>query len=209
MFHQVLLPLLVTFILTFIYGIERQRSNKPVGFGTFIFVTLGSCALGMVAISGIFDGSSGIIAAIVTGIGFLGAGALIKSTERAYGFTTASSIWLFAIFGLMIGIKQYSISSILYVLVWVVVFSDKMLERRGLGDYRKKVTIVTNKIMDDKPVIDYFAKYSKRFRMIQAQVDKAKNENSLTYLVEGSGSRLKEMMYEIQKEKWVKISKIE
>ena len=92
-----LIRMLLVFGLSLIFGLERQRSHKPVGFGTFIFVALGACTIGIVATKYSLGDSISLLAATITGIGFLGAGALIKNTDKVFGFTTASAIWLFAI----------------------------------------------------------------------------------------------------------------
>ena len=88
----IVIRLLAVFILSLIFGIERQRSHKPVGFGTFIFVAIGSCALAIAATIIDIDDRIIILGSIVTGIGFLGAGALIRNNDKIFGFTTAASL---------------------------------------------------------------------------------------------------------------------
>ena|SRR5659263_171028 len=95
----ILLRLTLTFALSLIFGYERQRSHKPIGFGTFIFVSVGSCGLAITATI-LSENPLPLLGSVVTGIGFLGAGALIKTNEKTFGFTTAASVWLFAIFGI-------------------------------------------------------------------------------------------------------------
>ena len=89
-FNEVLLKFFLVFASSFIYGLNRQKSHKQVGFGTFILISVGSCALAVIAVDMGIENSIGIIGAIVTGIGFLGAGALIKSSDKVFGFTTAA-----------------------------------------------------------------------------------------------------------------------
>ncbi len=205
----VTLRLLVTFLLSLLFGLERQSSHKTTGFGTFIFVSLGACALGIVAISHTFENSIPLISAVVTGIGFLGAGALIRGTDRVFGFTTAASIWLFAIFGLTIGIGEYIISLVIYILVWIVVFFDRYLEKKGIGSYKKKLIIITNKIINDKELKDYLLKYTKKHKILNLEIDKANKEIHLTYLVEGERENLNKLIHDLYKEEWLKFSKIE
>src|SRR3989338_5532799 len=90
----------IVFLLALMFGLERQRAHKPVSFGTFIFVSMGACALALTATSIDIEDRIIILGSIVTGIGFLGAGALIKTSDRIFGFTTAASIWIMAIFGI-------------------------------------------------------------------------------------------------------------
>src|SRR3989338_4302302 len=119
----------VTFILSFLFGIERQYSHKPIGFGTYTFVSIGSCSLAIIAVALGFEHSIPLLSAIVTGIGFLGAGALIKTNYKIFGLTSGASIWALAIFGLTIGIGEYVIGLFLYLMIWIVVISDRLLER--------------------------------------------------------------------------------
>jgi len=89
----ILLRLTITFALSLIFGYERQRSHKPIGFGTFIFVSLGSCGLALTATI-LNDNPLPLLGSIVTGIGFLGAGALIKTNEKTFGLTLMSTDFL-------------------------------------------------------------------------------------------------------------------
>src|SRR3990172_6125755 len=114
---EIVLRFSITFILSLVFGLERQTAHNPVGFGTFNFVAVGSCALGITAVLINSADPFGLLSAIVTGIGFLGAGALIKSNDRVFGFTTAASIWILAIFGLTIGIGDYLLGGVLYASV--------------------------------------------------------------------------------------------
>src|SRR5438874_10643253 len=91
--------LLIVFLLAFGIGLERQLRRKPVGFGTFIFVSTGACALTLLAIDIADSNPLPLLGGVITGIGFLGAGALIRSNDRVFGFTTAASVWAMAALG--------------------------------------------------------------------------------------------------------------
>ncbi len=143
--YTYILRLFASFIFSLIFGIERQLSHKPIGFGTFIFVSTGSCALSIIALSLTPENPLPLLSSIVTGIGFLGAGALIKTSDRIFGFTSAASIWIFAILGLTIGVGNYSISLVIYAIIWIVLFVDKYFESKSLGSYQKKLYITLNK----------------------------------------------------------------
>ncbi|MBN2423336.1 MgtC/SapB family protein [Candidatus Woesearchaeota archaeon] len=164
----------ITFILSVIFGVERQKSHKPIGFGTFIFVAVGSCSLAIIALDLNAENPLPLLSAIVTGIGFLGAGALIKTTDKIFGFTSAASIWIFAIFGLSIGTGQYIIGLISYVIIWIVTFYDIYLEKKGIGSYQKRVGITTNRIINEKEIKNILNVSLKRFKLIYSEVDKTK-----------------------------------
>ena len=206
---NIIIRFFITFALSVIFGIERQRSHKPIGFGTFIFVSLGSCALGIIASSNGLLNSIGLLGATVTGIGFLGAGALIRGTDKVFGFTTASAIWLFAIFGLTIGIGEYFVGGVTYALVWAVVAFDRHLEKGGMGSYQKKLTLITNKIINEKELKKYFITYTRKHKILSVDIDKKSNKTTLTYIIEGSRSNMNKLMREIYKESWLEFCRVE
>ena len=130
-------------VLSLLFGLVRQRSGKPIGFGTFTFVSVGACALALVAVRLAPDAPLALLGAIVTGIGFLGAGALVRSStpERISGFTSAATIWIVAVLGLTIGVGEYLLAGLLYAAIWLVTSIDLFLERRGRGVHRRLLTL--------------------------------------------------------------------
>src|SRR3989338_10867028 len=99
--------LALVLIGSLIFGLIRQKLHKPISFGTFTFVALGSCALALTSLVVPDANPILLLGSIVTGIGFLGAGALIRTPDKTSGFTSAASIWLFAIFRAVVGLGQY------------------------------------------------------------------------------------------------------
>jgi putative Mg2+ transporter-C (MgtC) family protein len=199
-FKIIFVRLLITFILAFIFGIERQRSHKPVGFGTFIFVAIGSCGLSLIAIDLGKENPLPLLSAIVTGIGFLGAGALIKTTDRIFGFTTAASIWLFAIIGLIIGTGYYNIGLLIYTFVWISLFIDKKIENGKIGSYQKRINLELNNINDESKIIDLFDKFKiKRYKLLYKKINKKEKKFGISYLVKGSGKNLRELIENLGK----------
>src|SRR5690349_23653877 len=89
-----------------IVGAEREKREKPAGLRTLILVCLGSTAFTMASFAfTTTTGDSGRVAAqIVTGIGFLGAGAILHGTGMIRGMTTAATIWAVAAIGMIVGI---------------------------------------------------------------------------------------------------------
>ena len=206
-FEAVALRFIVTFVLSFLFGIERQYSHKPIGFGTYTFVAIGSTSLAVIASSLGLEHSIPLLSAIVTGIGFLGAGALIKTNDKIFGLTSAASIWAFAIFGLTICIGEYVIGIMLYVLVWVVAISDRLLERYGIGSYQKKVTIMTNKIINIKEVIA--AAGIGKYKLLDIDIDKAHKKMTFHLYVEGKKEDINKIPDKIINQEWFEDVKIE
>ena len=203
---EILLRFGITFILSLLFGLERQRAHNPVGFGTFNFVAVGSCSLGITAMLISSETPFGLLAAIVTGIGFLGAGALIKSNDRVFGFTTAASIWILAIFGLTVGIGDYFIGGILYLSVWIILGVDRILEARGIGTYQKRIVITTNRMVDEKEI-------RKNFDVRKCQIDhlivnKKENKLIVSYIVKGSKEELLPIPANLYSKPWFESMKI-
>lgn len=100
-------------ILGGIIGIEREWRGRPAGFRTNILISLGSCLFTVLSIRGFplnastAQDSARIAAQIVSGIGFLGAGALLQTRNKTKGMTTAATIWLVAAIGMAVGTGSY------------------------------------------------------------------------------------------------------
>jgi putative Mg2+ transporter-C (MgtC) family protein len=109
-------------------GIERESKGKPAGLRTLVLICLGSTVYVKVSIllSGGFGDPARVSAQIVTGIGFLGAGAILQRTEQGYvaGLTTAASIWVTAAIGMVVGSGHYLIA---VVSVGITVVSLRLL----------------------------------------------------------------------------------
>jgi putative Mg2+ transporter-C (MgtC) family protein len=87
-------------------GLDRQVRNKPAGLRTVSLVSLGAAVFVLAATGGSTDSYSRVIQGIVTGVGFLGAGAIIRgqTEETVRGLTTAASVWLAAAVGVACGL---------------------------------------------------------------------------------------------------------
>lgn len=97
-----------------IIGLERESKGKPAGVRTLVLITLGSTIFVQISIllSSTVGDPARVAAQVVTGIGFLGAGAILQKSEQGYvaGLTTAASIWVTAAIGMVIGAGKYLIA---------------------------------------------------------------------------------------------------
>ena len=198
----IFLKMIITFIFALFFGIERQKSHKPIGFGAFISVALGGCALGIIAITLVPENPLPLLSAIVTGIGFLGAGALIKNNDKLFGVNTAASIWVFAVMGLLIGVGAIFEGVLLYVSVWCVILMDRYLEKKGIGSYQRKITITTNKIIHEKDLKNELLLFTQKFKLISIEVDKKDNKMIFNYLVEGSKENINKLPNKLYEKEW-------
>lgn len=106
-------------------GYQREKSGKPAGLRTHTLICLGAALFTVASLHGFGIGSdpSRVAAGIVTGIGFLGAGAIMHRSEGIVsGLTTAATIWSVAAIGLAIGTGMYLVPVVSTVLVLVVLF---------------------------------------------------------------------------------------
>jgi putative Mg2+ transporter-C (MgtC) family protein len=129
--NEVAIRLLIALALTGIIGWERERLRKPAGFRTHILVGLGACLVMMVslAMADLYPNplqrvDPGRIAAqVVVGIGFLGAGTILRSKEGIVsGLTTAASLWVVSGIGLAVGCGFYRGAFLTTALVMIVLF---------------------------------------------------------------------------------------
>jgi putative Mg2+ transporter-C (MgtC) family protein len=141
------IKLCVATLLGAVIGLEREVHGKEAGFKTYSLVCLGSALMMIVSVDvfeifkGVATVDPGRIAAqAVTGIGFLGAGAIIRSTEGGIkGLTTAAGIWAACAIGLACGLGLYkqAVMTTILVLVILVVFSKiqrKILPQKQHGE---------------------------------------------------------------------------
>lgn len=111
--------------LGFLIGIERERSGKPAGSRTLALVCLGSAFATLIGAKFVTDDPTRVLQGIITGIGFLGAGAIIAHGTNVTGLTTAAAIWAVSIVGIGVGMGEYVISILFAALVYFV-----LIERR-------------------------------------------------------------------------------
>ena len=131
-----LIKLLAALIAGGLVGAERERSRKAVGLRTLILISTGSALFTMLSIkmSAAAGNDPGRIAAnIVTGIGFLGAGAILRDGVRVTGLTTAATIWLVAAMGMAIGGGQYLLAGMLVgfaiIVLWLFPYVELVIGR--------------------------------------------------------------------------------
>ncbi len=103
-------------------GLEREYRQKPAGLRTNILIALGSALFTI--LSGMMGHEGGttdrISAQIVTGVGFLGGGAILRSRNTVHGMTTAATIWVNAAIGMAAGAGQFRLATVAALLTLVV-----------------------------------------------------------------------------------------
>jgi len=112
----------VSIIVGGLIGLERELEHKPAGLRTMILVCLGSTVFMLIGLElGALGSDLGrIVAGVITGVGFLGAGAVIRAGGDVHGLTTAATIWLASGLGLAVGAGYYLLVIIATVLALAV-----------------------------------------------------------------------------------------
>jgi putative Mg2+ transporter-C (MgtC) family protein len=126
--------LLFAIVLGAVVGIQREQSHKPAGLRTHMLVSLGA-ALFVIAVveSGMDnDGVSRVLQGLVTGIGFLGGGAILKLQQQreVEGLTTAAGIWLMAAVGVAVGLGRLGLATVGTILTWIIMSWIGRIEHR-------------------------------------------------------------------------------
>jgi putative Mg2+ transporter-C (MgtC) family protein len=115
--------LLTAMILGALVGAQRESIGKPAGLRTHMLVAMGSALFVLAPLeAGMeLDGMSRVIQGIVTGIGFIGAGAILKLQEKREieGLTTAAGIWMTAAIGIAAGLGRWGLALVSTVLTWI------------------------------------------------------------------------------------------
>ncbi|MCX5702109.1 MAG: MgtC/SapB family protein [Candidatus Omnitrophica bacterium] len=133
--YQIMIRLSTSVILSGLIGLERQIHRRTAGLRTHILVSLGSCLIMLTSLY-VFDiyknvaalDPSRIAAGVITGIGFLGAGAIIREREEVKGLTTAASLWVVAGIGLATGCGFFSAAIFTTILALFILFFLRYLE---------------------------------------------------------------------------------
>jgi len=143
---DMMIKLLLSCVLGGLIGLERESVNRPAGFRTHMLVSIGSTLVMMInsimiSVYGDFinidPGRFG--AAVISGIGFLGAGTIIKEGSTVKGLTTAASLWTVACIGLAVGAGYYAISVITTLIVLIILELFARMEKRIIKKRRQLI----------------------------------------------------------------------
>ncbi len=147
----ILFRIFLAVLLSFIPGIERELTGKFAGLRTHILVSLGACVFTLLSIYG-FQMKTGdavlvqndparIAAQVITGIGFIGAGTVMRHGKNVFGITTAATLWICAAIGMSCGCGAYMTAIIASVATLIVLISIRRLEKNVLSKKKTSYTI--------------------------------------------------------------------
>jgi len=147
---DVILRVFTAVIIGFLLGLERELSHHPAGMKTHMLVCLGSALASMIAVEMAYHTAvlpadarvdlSRIASGVVSGMGFIGAGAIMKSRDGTMvtGITTAATLWISACLGLAIGMAYYRMSIVTAAAVISATLLLKRLEKRFFAAARER-----------------------------------------------------------------------
>ena len=135
--------------LAAIIGLEREVHGHPAGMRTHLLVAVGSAGFTVLSVTAFPGGDTGRVAAqIVTGVGFLGAGAILKEGANVRGLTTAASLWAVAAVGMAAGAGSWGVAVAITAIVLVSLWPLRLLTHRFVG---RNVHRVWLRIATDDP----------------------------------------------------------
>lgn len=147
--QDVLLRFLTAMLIGIVVGSERERSHRPAGLRTHMLVALGACVIMITgevmwhdytALGGSPDPAR-LAAQVIPGVGFLGAGTILREGFSIKGLTTAASLWATACMGLCAGAGFYAVSLTCAVAVYVTLTIFELLQQRMLGAKGSVITV--------------------------------------------------------------------
>ncbi len=153
--------LVLSMILGAVVGYERKRKGQNAGVRTFSLISMGATLAMIISIYvpqeylGLKNGDPGRIAAqVISGIGFLGAGAIIQMKGSVRGLTTAAGIWMVAIIGMAVGLGMYWLSALACALIMFILVQLERFEHMvSRGSESRIIRICTDCILHD--IADY------------------------------------------------------
>ena len=180
--------LLVSMVLGVLVGAERKRKGQIAGVRTFALISMGACLAMLLSIYvpqvylGLKNGDPGRIAAqVITGVGFLGGGAMIHLKGVVRGLTTAAGIWMAATIGMAVGVGMYWCAIIATVMILITLTAFEVYEqRRNMGQENRALRLIVSGIVNDlEPYREVFHRHSVHLSTYFLKYD---YENDLTEL---------------------------
>lgn len=203
MVWQPVIRLVLAGVLSGLIGLERESHGRPAGLRTHILVSVGSALIMLTSIYG-FPGTIGprdparLAAQVVSGIGFLGAGTILREGANIRGLTTAASLWVAAGIGLAAGSGYYipaiaTTAMAVATLVLLERFERKMVSSR---------TLVIEVRTKDRPgqlgsIAAALGRHNLNIRDVDIEFADTEGEENLSLLVEGRPAHTEEVVSEL------------
>jgi putative Mg2+ transporter-C (MgtC) family protein len=183
---DILIPCILALIFGGIIGFQREKAERPAGLRTHALVCLGSTVFTLISYLGFQSAGSNIdptriAAGIVTGIGFIGAGAIFRQGPLIRGVTTAASIWTVASIGMALGAKLYYLALFVTILGFLILSILKFFEDRiiNVPKYSLKIT-TSGKFTGINEIMSMLEKKSVDIKSRKYEFDRENNKKIFT-----------------------------
>jgi len=210
---NICMRVLLALLLGFCIGLERELTNKHAGLRTHILVCLGSCVFTIISIYGfpmmMGEGEGGVVrdtarvaAQIVTGIGFIGAGTVLRHGATVMGLTTASTLWMSASIGMACGAGMYGLAIFASLITVIVLVSVRMFEKDVLicstkNTKRLKVNIVST-TEEANNIYDFLIKNYAQLYEISKKLHKTDDHlTKINVIIDAKGKKPIQNMYKV------------
>ncbi len=135
--HLAVLPhirdLAIAYALAFLIGWNREREDRSAGMRTFPLVAIASCGF-IQATEGLLrtqpEGMARIVEGVITGIGFIGGGAILKGDGEVQGTATAASLWATGAIGVAVGLANYDVAVVICLFTVVTLYGLRHLKTK-------------------------------------------------------------------------------
>jgi putative Mg2+ transporter-C (MgtC) family protein len=195
---DIMLRLLLAIALGGIIGLERETSQKPAGLRTHILISV-SAAIMMILPQLILAGKEAaggetlrVAAAVITGMGFIGAGTIIQSQGTVHGLTTAATLWTVAGLGLVVGAGHYLVAVLFSALVIAALLLFRRVEETHL---KKNLYHYYLKIKDSPDILVNLRKLIFHLGLTLAELNLKKERNVSVVTLSFSSSEEKERQF--------------
>lgn len=193
---SLVIRVLSSVFLGFAIGLEREMTNKYAGLRTNILVCLGACLFTVISIYGFPEVSvtgdelgtrdtARVAAQVVTGIGFIGGGTVLRHGATVFGLTTAATLWVSASIGMACGAGMYGLAITATVLSILVLVSVRLFEKNVLISSTKNTRRLKMSISclneNSNEIYDYIIENSRHLREISRKLNK--QDDNLTKIV--------------------------
>jgi putative Mg2+ transporter-C (MgtC) family protein len=184
---KIIVPLALAVVMGVSIGIERSVRGRPAGLRTYLLVCVSFAVIALLSESHFLHTETGfrpdparLAAGGLTGIGFLGAGVIVRSRFTVFGLTTAAGIWTVAVIGLTLGSRNYVLAATLYVItlgsLWLLRYLEALLPR---DTFRQILLRMRGEGMSVEEAKRYFAQY--RLELEGVTVDRNKRTQATQY----------------------------
>lgn len=192
--QEIVIRLLLGALFGGIIGFERQRHGRPAGFRTHLLVSVASVLVMLISeyfhFRETFDPAyvrvdpGRIAAGAITGIGFLGAGVIVKAGANVHGLTTAACLWIVSAIGLALGSGLYLAAGLSFVVTIIALWLFEKLEHGMPKRFYRKFEVVTDSAaVQEEDLLELLGRSGTEVKNVDYGFDSARAEKTFTITI--------------------------